>query len=620
MCSTLRSALAAQGGGEGGEGEGEEEGHDLIWTVDIRDDLPFLRGDLRPRKALPHRPRKLRQFAMPKHRDRLCKGTSTEPPQSPPRRSASDASAQAPGGPTVEELQAAIASLAATLQMKLNFQQLREDEATNDLMRIRELERNKYLALLQKLEEFQELLGLQRVRMAELEEEQRRLRSELAEKEHQGRTDSAYLLETHNTQLVHWRAEREDLMRAHAEERLRTEQEKRQLGERIAALEKQLADAVASGELLRREKTALQDQLLTLQAKQNMSSPERLRLEEQLRELQAALARVEGERDDLKRMMAAKMTPASKLHTYVLRHLYRVNRARFLEADRKLRDSGVDFKKHLRDADRERQRAQHTIAELKRKLLDANRRLEDARALMAVSNDDMDKQSEGFRNLQRLLELKDRQLARLEEEFARFREEQERLARENFIEPHILRFAQHLRDGFRGDYLGYRDNAVVLDVLYRNGCDDVRFADIVHLFSSGLLSQRKHAPVVVSNKAIYMLKPGRLTVERRVRVVDLKSVSLSRTSSEILVLNHKAEADLLIATPKRAELLFHVLGLFEEATKQRLPYFFGERMYERSDKMTHREVTVEMSPRHGARIQVGAPVLVNPPVKPARRA
>ena len=68
------------------------------------------------------------------------------------------------------ELESTIQHLSQTLAQKLATQQIRESEIENDRMRIRDVERSKYLALLNKLEQMNELQDDQKQKLKLLQE------------------------------------------------------------------------------------------------------------------------------------------------------------------------------------------------------------------------------------------------------------------------------------------------------------------------------------------------------------------------------------------------------------------------------------------------------------------
>jgi Unconventional myosin tail, actin- and lipid-binding len=92
---------------------------------------------------------------------------------------------------------------------------------------------------------------------------------------------------------------------------------------------------------------------------------------------------------------------------------------------------------------------------------------------------------------------------------------------------------------FKGDYLGLRDNSLALHTIYENGCEDVTFSDIYIDKLAGVFEKKR--ALAISNKAVYIMHSSKFTLIRKFRIADIKSVSVSRRQTDLLVLHHKSE-------------------------------------------------------------------------------
>lgn len=78
------------------------------------------------------------------------------------------------------------------------------------------------------------------------------------------------------------------------------------------------------------------------------------------------------------------------------------------------------------------------------------------------------------------------------------------------------------------------------------------------------------------------LSSGKPDVRRRFNIASIRYISLSRLSSDVLLFHMDNQHDLLLRTPKRPELMFHLQVLYEQCTLGEsgpLEYRFGERLY-----------------------------------------
>jgi hypothetical protein len=100
--------------------------------------------------------------------------------------------------------------------------------------------------------------------------------------------------------------------------------------------------------------------------------------------------------------------------------------------------------------------------------------------------------------------------------------------------------------------------------------------------------------LVLTSTAIYNFIPKKYELRRRIAIQDLRSVSLSRLCTDLIVLHHATEHDYLLTSPKRPELMYHLQAAFKRLSNgmQSLPYDFSERLYVADKENRMRDIQI----------------------------
>jgi hypothetical protein len=132
-----------------------------------------------------------------------------------------------------------------------------------------------------------------------------------------------------------------------------------------------------------------------------------------------------------------------------------------------------------------------------------------------------------------------------------------------------------LKEQFLGDYLGLGVNTRVLQLIMSFKDSQILFSDVVRkLFPSssgggggrGSNAAEHKRVLLLTGHAVYNrgLVP-RLTPHRRMPVVDILSVSLSRLSAELCVLHMRSGRDFMFKSAKRTEIVYHLRRAYAAA-------------------------------------------------------
>ena len=113
-------------------------------------------------------------------------------------------------------------------------------------------------------------------------------------------------------------------------------------------------------------------------------------------------------------------------------------------------------------------------------------------------------------------------------------------------------------------------------MLIENGDKHIAFSDSASSFDG---SKEVVRLLVVTDIAIWLLDKTKDSVAffRRIPFRDIESLSLSRLSSDLLVIHNSKEHDLLLRTAKRAEFMFWLMRKYKDAMTVELHWKFGER-------------------------------------------
>ena len=191
-------------------------------------------------------------------------------------------------------------------------------------------------------------------------------------------------------------------------------------------------------------------------------------------------------------------------------------------------------------------------------------------------------------------------------------------------------FINFLTSSFRGDYLKLKHHTGLTHTLASQqkvaaGAglqssevhEEVVFSDYVTKFNRRNAGQPRI--LVLTQTALYMLTGGgkdasrKLELRRRIPLQHMSSVGLSRLCTDLIVIHMTGqdEHDLLLTSPKRPELMFHLQSLFKSlwSGRKTLEYELGERLYVKDREGMVRDVQVLDSqsfklgkafPAHGA--------------------
>mmetsp|Transcript_11310 Transcript_11310/g.20776 ORF Transcript_11310/g.20776 Transcript_11310/m.20776 type:complete len:1021 (-) Transcript_11310:294-3356(-) len=138
-----------------------------------------------------------------------------------------------------------------------------------------------------------------------------------------------------------------------------------------------------------------------------------------------------------------------------------------------------------------------------------------------------------------------------------------------------LRRTCSIRRFYVGDYLRLlKNDRVRIRVLGKHKERDVKFSDTVQKINKRYKSQSRI--LMLSEKAIYNLKPSSFTLRRRIPIEKVSGVSLSKFADNFMVIHVTNEYDYVYDCQRKTEFLSTLNDLYKNFTGGNLPLNFGD--------------------------------------------
>lgn len=167
-------------------------------------------------------------------------------------------------------------------------------------------------------------------------------------------------------------------------------------------------------------------------------------------------------------------------------------------------------------------------------------------------------------------------------------------------------FTNMMLESFQGDYLRMEDVPSVLHTMFDHGDKHVVFSDYIEKLNHRNFKQKRI--LLISQAAIFSLLPKGHKARRIFKLEDIDKVTLSRRAAHVCVIHHKSEPDYFFYTPKRDEIVYHLMETFKAATGKKLVYHFAERFYVEDEDLHYRSIEVPESQN----VKLGKSVLLGP--------
>ena len=117
----------------------------------------------------------------------------------------------------------------------------------------------------------------------------------------------------------------------------------------------------------------------------------------------------------------------------------------------------------------------------------------------------------------------------------------------------------------RIDKLNFEDNPIVREKI---GSENIYFSDRLIKINTSIITKKQERNFLITDQAIYNFKG--LELKRRMRIEDIKCITVARLSEEFIIHGNEREYDYLLVTPERKKIINILQAVFEIITQKDL--------------------------------------------------
>ena len=117
----------------------------------------------------------------------------------------------------------------------------------------------------------------------------------------------------------------------------------------------------------------------------------------------------------------------------------------------------------------------------------------------------------------------------------------------------------------RYDKLNFEDKSYIKDKI---GDENIYFTDKVKKINKGIITKTQDRNFVITELAVYNFKGNEL--KRRIKIEDLKAITISKLSDQFIIHGNKKEYDYLFISTERTKIINILQNLYENLTHKDL--------------------------------------------------
>ncbi len=117
----------------------------------------------------------------------------------------------------------------------------------------------------------------------------------------------------------------------------------------------------------------------------------------------------------------------------------------------------------------------------------------------------------------------------------------------------------------RYDKLNFEDKSYIKDKI---GDENIYFTDKVKKINKGIITKTQDRNFVITELAVYNFKGNEL--KRRIKIEDLKAITISKLSDQFIIHGNKKEYDYLFISTERTKIINILQNLYENLTHRNL--------------------------------------------------
>jgi hypothetical protein len=141
---------------------------------------------------------------------------------------------------------------------------------------------------------------------------------------------------------------------------------------------------------------------------------------------------------------------------------------------------------------------------------------------------------------------------------------------------------------FLGDYLSLATNPNVIKILSKHGDTSVSFSDVIIKINKRNKMQERI--LLVTESAIYNIDPGSYKVKRRIDLLELGEIRLSKLPDNFFCLHVPKEYDYLLVSNKKTEIVSKIIENYGAKKGSDIPLTFSNSFDYKIDHDTYREI------------------------------
>jgi len=141
---------------------------------------------------------------------------------------------------------------------------------------------------------------------------------------------------------------------------------------------------------------------------------------------------------------------------------------------------------------------------------------------------------------------------------------------------------------FLGDYLNLSTNQTIIKLLAKHGDTSVAFSDVIIKINKRNKMQERI--LLITEAAVYNIDPGSYKVKRRIDLLELGEIRLSKLPDNFFCLHVPKEYDYLLVSNKKTEIVTKLVENYAQKKGSDMPVTFSNSFDYKIDQDTYREI------------------------------
>lgn len=141
---------------------------------------------------------------------------------------------------------------------------------------------------------------------------------------------------------------------------------------------------------------------------------------------------------------------------------------------------------------------------------------------------------------------------------------------------------------FLGDYLSLATNQNIIKILSKHGDTSVSFSDVIIKINKRNKMQERI--LLITESAIYNIDPGSYKVKRRIDLLELGEIRMSKLPDNFFCIHVPKEYDYLLVSNKKTEIVSKLVENYASKKGSDIQLTFANSFDYKIDQDTYREI------------------------------